>query len=78
MITQYPTVPHKRDLQEIKIPVGNLKMTTIIHYKQAKAEFEKAFSDNTHIMNLDGTAKGVYMVLLQHSDNISKAKLVVE
>ena len=34
--------------------------------------------DNAHIMNLDGIAKGIYMVILQKGDSISKAKLVVE
>jgi pyruvate kinase len=34
--------------------------------------------ENSHIMNLDGIAKEVYMVILQKGDAISKAKLVVE
>jgi len=34
--------------------------------------------DNTYIMNLDGIAKGVYTIILQKGDNISKGKLVVE
>lgn len=44
-----------------------------------RSETDNASSgDNTHIMNLDGIAKGVYTVILQNGDNISKAKLVVE
>ena len=34
--------------------------------------------DNKYIMSLDGVASGVYMVIMQRGDNISKAKIVVE
>jgi type IX secretion system substrate protein len=44
-----------------------------------KSEINNArLGDNTYIINLDGVGKGVYLVVLQHGDNISKAKLVVE
>ena len=34
--------------------------------------------DNSFMMNLDGVSKGMYMVILQKGDNISKGKLIVE
>jgi len=37
-----------------------------------------AQGENSYIMNLDGIAKGVYMIILQKGDNISKGKLIVE
>ena len=37
-----------------------------------------AIGGNSHIMNLDGIANGIYLIVLQKGDNISKAKLVVE
>jgi len=44
-----------------------------------KSEIGNAgLGENTFVMNLDGLAKGVYTVILQKGDNISKAKLVVE
>jgi len=47
--------------------------------REVKSETDKATNgDNAHILNLDGMAKGVYTVILQKGDNISKAKLVVE
>ena len=44
-----------------------------------KTEVDNAsVGENSHIMNLDGIVKGIYMILLQKGDNTSKAKIVVE
>ena len=44
-----------------------------------KSEIGKATNgENSHIMNLDGVAKGMYMILLQKGDDLFKSKLVVE
>jgi len=44
-----------------------------------KSEISNAgLGENTYTMNLDGIAKGVYMVILQKGDNISKGKLILE
>ena len=44
-----------------------------------KTEIDNAaIGENSHVMNLDGIAKGIYMIILQKGDNISKGKLVVE
>lgn len=37
-----------------------------------------AIGENMHSMNLEGIAKGVYMILLQQGDNTYKSKLLVE
>src|SRR5665213_2268609 len=37
-----------------------------------------ALGDNTYKINLDGIAKGIYMVILQKGESISKLKLVIE
>ena len=37
-----------------------------------------SLGENAHIMNPDGIAKGIYMIILQKGDNLSKAKLVIE
>jgi len=47
--------------------------------RELKSETDKATNgDNTHIMNLDGMAKGIYTIILQKGDIVSKSKLVVE
>jgi|ERR1035437_599702 hypothetical protein len=44
-----------------------------------KSEIGNAgLGDNSFILNLDGISNGVYMVILQKGDNISKGKLIVE
>ena len=44
-----------------------------------KSEFDNAgLGDNNYIMNLDGIAKGMYLVTLQKGDVMSKVKLIVE
>jgi len=56
----------------------NIKLIDMVG-RIVKSETINANSgDNTYIMNLDGIAKGVYMIILQKGDNISKGKLVVE
>ena len=56
----------------------NIKMTDMLG-RVVKSEVDNAsIGENSYIMNLDGIAKGVYMVILQKGDNISKSKIVVE
>lgn len=56
----------------------NIQLTDMMG-RVVKSETDNAISgDNIHIMNMEGIAKGIYMVTLQKGDNISKSKLVVE
>ena len=44
-----------------------------------KSEIDNASTgENNHIMNLDGVAKGLYMVIIQKGQTVLKSKLVVE
>jgi len=44
-----------------------------------KSDVDNAIiGDNAYIMNLDGIAKGVYMIVLQKGDELLKSKLLVE
>ena len=58
--------------------VYNIKLIDMIG-RVVKSEIGNAGQgENTYLMNLDGIAKGVYMVILQKGDKLSKAKLVIE
>ena len=47
--------------------------------KVVKLDVDNASAgENNHQMNLDGIAKGVYIVLVEKGDNVSKLKLVVQ
>ena len=56
----------------------NIKLIDMLG-RELKSDADKATNgDNYHILNLNGIAKGVYTIILQKGDNISKSKLVVE
>ena len=56
----------------------NIRLTDMFG-KTVKTDSDNASSgDNLHAMNLDGIAKGVYIIELEKSGQISKTKLVVQ
>ena len=56
----------------------NIQLTDMTG-RVVKSEIDNATTgDNIHIMNIEGIAKGIYMITLQKGDNISKSKLIVE
>jgi hypothetical protein len=56
----------------------NIKLVDMLG-RVVKSDIDNAtFGENSHILNLDRIAKGVYMVILQKGDKNFKGKLIIE